>query len=110
MCGIVKKMHGETHPRKKSLAFENVPPIISSQHGLVHCTICSALLLSQKISTCYTVTRRIVKFRYIHMMTQDDNGSVRENIFVRERDKYMPCPGSFSHFRNFPAIYCMKIK
>ncbi len=27
-----------------------------------------------------TVTRRIVKFRYIHMMTQDDNGSVRENI------------------------------
>jgi hypothetical protein len=31
------------------------------------------------ISAC-TVTRRIVKFRYIHMMTQDDNGSVRENI------------------------------
>ena len=34
----------------------------------------------RSISIPYTVTRRIVKFRYIHMMTQDDNGSVRENI------------------------------
>jgi hypothetical protein len=29
----------------------------------------------------YTVTRRTVKFRYIHMMTPDDNGPRRENIF-----------------------------
>jgi hypothetical protein len=28
----------------------------------------------------YTVTRRKVKFPYIHMMTPDDNGPRRENI------------------------------
>jgi hypothetical protein len=28
----------------------------------------------------YTVTRRTVKFRYIHMMTPDDKGPRRENI------------------------------
>ena len=31
------------------------------------------------VNTC-TVTRRTVKFPYIHMMTPDDNGPRRENI------------------------------
>ncbi len=33
------------------------------------------------LKPAYTVTRRTVKFRYIHMMTPDDNGPRRENIF-----------------------------
>ncbi len=36
--------------------------------------------VSKNYTMQYTVTRRTVKFPYIHMMTPDDNGPGRENI------------------------------
>jgi hypothetical protein len=48
--------------------------------GMLHYFYSISYTIASNINITYTVTRRTVKFPYIHMMTPDDNGPRRENI------------------------------